>query len=278
MASAAAAAAKAVPATSSASSSSSSVLRHMLAPSLSSFHAELCESPAQSRVACVDLSPTHVHVAVSDVSRGQAAPFGVLCRTSSVRADAMLLSSAFARAAELSQAPTVPIRSPEPRDMPPHYYADAAANVPPFEVAGLVLSVRPPAADQAPALLDLAAALVDQQALPGLRAAVLFSEAHAWRYALARANDVAHAIRLLPPKTETNRRHRFDDAMFPVVGPDDLLKDAPDPDAPSTAEIAEKDRICASEVLQKVLDDMARLAREARREQQDGEEQGQSVR
>lgn len=199
----------------------------------------------QSRIMALDVTSTHISLAVSDVTGEKAAPFGVLARTKSPTVDAKLLSKAFENVEKFDNSSLF--------------------------VSALIISV-PPSPQNAKLAISYAQDLVDarlgtstEEAQPGeicnslfpnLQACLLFSEAHALLKAVRAHHDYVDAVTKLPVRLESRRRSRFETAMNPKVAAEDLRID-----------LSVKARISASEVLQAVLDDLGAIDRK----QQPGE-------
>lgn len=182
------------------------------------------------RVASLDITPTHLSFALSDISRRTAAPFGILARTKSAIIDSKLLTPAFAKAAEFE-------------------------NTSSLNIGGLVIGV-PPTQDDAKRSIAYARELLQENVselsslFPDLQGCILYSEAHALRHTLKERHDFADAINLLPDRLESKRRSHYEVAMYPVITKDDLVDD-----------LSSRARISASEILQVMLNEMFKLDR-----------------
>lgn len=185
-------------------------LRHKLTPT--------------SRLASLDITPTHVTLAISNRLRDTAFPFGMLARTSKPSADALILSHALARAEAVSDPPAA------------------------LDVHALVVGLPPASESSASSLVPYLAELLQEEALlPDLQAVLFYSEAHALSAALRAHADFLDALAELPVRLETRKLQRFDAAMNPKV-PREQLEQGLD----------SKARIAATDVLQAVLDDLSR--------------------
>ncbi|CDF36363.1 unnamed protein product [Chondrus crispus] len=185
-------------------------LRHTLTPN--------------SRLASLDITPTHVSLAISNRLRDTAFPFGMLARTSKPSADALILSHALAHAEAVSDPPAA------------------------LDVHALVVGLPPASESSASTLVPYLAELLQEEALlPDLQAVLFYSEAHALSAALRAHSDFLDALAELPVRLETRKLHRFDAAMNPKV-PREQLEQGLD----------SKARIAATDVLQAVLDDLNR--------------------
>jgi hypothetical protein len=178
-----------------------------------------------ARVAALDISPTHLTIAVSDRGRRQAAPFGVLARSGSVTDDARALARAITRA-----------NATDPSGS--------------FDIAGLVVGAPP----NAPAEFSYVDGLLlhgadDEEVIapfPGLDGILFYSEAEAVARAVTGVEDLVRGVELLPERLETRKFGRFATAMHPRVMANDVVDGR-----------TVRARISASEVLQAVLDDLA---------------------
>jgi hypothetical protein len=181
----------------------------------------------RTRIAGLDITQTHLSISVSDRDRRQAVPFGVLARCGSATDDARALSRAIAHA-----------HTADPRGS-----LDLAALVvgaPPGEEAGF---------EYVEALMRHGED--DEEIVPpfpGLDGILFYSEAEAVRRALLGVEDFVRGVKLLPPRLESRKFGRFDTAMNPAVDATELVDD-----------LSARARISASEVLQAVLDDLARV-------------------
>lgn len=209
-------------------------LESLLCRNVASLHRVL---QPNMRIASLDITQTHVSMALSDVRLGTAAPFGVLARTKSATVDGKLLTSALKKAEEMNESS--------------------------LDIGGLVIGV-PPTNDGKTRAISYTRQLLLQDdgdgsddsnsdsnsntLFPDLKGCLFYSEAHALWHALQAHRDFTDAIRVLPDRMESKRRSHFDVAMYPVITKDDLVDD------PST-----KARISASDILQAVLDDMSAL-------------------
>jgi hypothetical protein len=176
------------------------------------------------RLAALDISPTHLSIAVSDRDRRQAAPFGVLARSGTVKDDARFLARAIA-------------------------HANAADPSGAFDIAALVVGAPP----GVPAEFEYVDGLLlhgteDAEIIapfPDITGVLFYSEAEAVARAIAGAEDFARSLRLLPERLETRKFGRFATAMHPTVGASEVIDGR-----------AVRARISASELLQVVLDDL----------------------
>lgn len=214
----------AVTATASMASRQLPTLDSLLCRSVASMHRQM--HPGK-RIASMDVTNTHISLALSDESRRSAIPFGILNRTRSVTADAKILSSAIEKAAQFDRAP--------------------------LQITGLVIGIPPTTQEENEVLTYTRHLLEDNTGkvdslFPDLKACLFYSEAHALVRAISDHRDFIEAIKILPTKLETKRESLFDLAMFPKVAPEDVLDD-----------VSVKARISTSEVLQAVLDDLSKL-------------------
>lgn len=188
-------------------------LRHSLTPT--------------SRLAAIDVTPTHINLAISNPVRDTAFPFGLLTRTAKPSADARILASSFARAETFAD--------------PPH----------PLQVHALVVGLPPASEPGADAVVSYVDQLLREDSLlPALKGVLFFSEAHALASALKGHHDFVHALESIPPRLESRKLKRFDAAMNPKV-PSDQLQTGFHVSA----------RIAATEILQAVLDELTRQDR-----------------
>lgn len=178
-----------------------------------------------SRVAGLDISRTHISVAISDRDRRRAAPFGILARSENPADDARSLARAITH-----------VHTTDPRGS--------------LDLAALVVGAPP--GEQA--AFDYVEGLLqygendDEVIKPflSLEGILFYSEAETLKRAIADVEDFVDGVRSLPPRLETRKFGRFDRAMTPKIDPSLLEND-----------LAARARISASEVLQSVLDDMA---------------------
>lgn len=146
---------------------------------------------SQSRIAALDVTPTHVSLAVSDASRTSAAPLGVMRRTASPAADARILAGALSRG------------DPELR------------------VGALVVG-SPPGSPPADYVGEL---LTEAKLLPDAESVLYYSEAAAVLRAARNAADAAAAAEKALPGRETRKRGRFETAMFPDIEAESVRAD-----------------------------------------------------
>lgn len=214
---------------------SGATLDRLLCPSVSALHQAL--SP-RSRIMALDITSTHVSLAVSDIMREKAIPFGILCRTNSHHVDAKLFSSAFDNVSKLDNTPLS--------------VSALVISIPPTErSAAQAVCYARDLIDSSPRLSQLETEEQKMDSLfPDLRACMLYSEAHALLKAVRGHRDYVDAVAKLPVRLESRRRSRFENAMNPKVAVEDLVDDQ-----------SVKLRISASEVLQAVLDDLASIDR-----------------
>jgi hypothetical protein len=180
---------------------------------------------SQFRVVALDVTSTHVGVAVSDRDRRRAAPFGILARSGSVSHDARSLARAFAHANR----------------------EDSEGSL---NVGGLIVGTPPHAHDHFEYIDGLIQHGADDTEIvppfPELSGVLFYSEAAALERTLAAADDIVRAMSLLPERLETRKFNRYATAMHPRVSSDDLNNDA-----------QSRARIAASDILQVVLDEMS---------------------
>lgn len=208
-------------ATASRASTATSTLQNLVCRSISSFRGAISPS---TRIAALDLSPSHISLAISDRDQKEAYPFGVLCRAKSADTDARILTSAFKFAAERDEQGSL-------------------------DVTGLIVGVSPQIESEQ--IISYTATLLDAKTVegdlvdlfPGLKAVLFYSEPHALVHAIKQQEDYVQAIGLLPDKLETRRFQRFSMAMNPKVKQEDLVYDRDT-----------KARISSNEILQAVLD------------------------
>lgn len=149
----------------------------------------------RARIAALDVTKTHLGLALSDVERTRAAPFGVLRRSESATTDARILKSAFMRANE--------------------------AGLGKLDVAALVVA-SPPGVVPSEYVREL---LADPDLLPGVQSILYYSEAHAVVRAVNASVDIAKAVETLQDRRESRKRHRFAVAMYPDIEPADFRTD-----------------------------------------------------
>lgn len=183
-------------------------LRHSLTPS--------------SRLASLDVTPSHVSIALSNRDRDTAFPFGLLARTSKPSADALILSSA--------------LRLAESRDPGQ-----------PLNVHALVVGLSPTDGEADNVVNYVHHLLEEDDLFPGLRGVLFYSETHAVRHAVDAQRDYKEAVKSLPVKLESRKLPRFAAAMNPKVGPEEVQYT-----------FESRATISASEILQAVLDDLKR--------------------
>lgn len=253
---AAAAAARASAPSSSSSRASPSRLAGLLVASAGALRA--AAAAAGSRVLALDVTQTHVSAALSDCARRRAYPLGVFARTGSASADGLLLTSALRAALTFGAEGRAGGEDGGGGHGRGENDNDGTGAVAAGKVEALVVGAPPQAgatdhvAEYAAAMLGQAPRGADDDApavLPGLRAALFYSEAHALHRALAAHADVAGAAARLPLRGERVRVRAFERAMHPIVEAGALQ-----------AGYAARGRISASEVLQAVLDEMERGA------------------
>lgn len=212
-------------------------LDRLLCSSISALHHAILP---KSRIMALDITSTHVSLAISDTTREKAIPFGILSRTKSHDVDAKLFSRAFANVSKLDNKQ--------------------------FSISALIVSV-PPIEQSAMQAVSYARNLIDARLddsnklegqgermdvlFPDLRACLLYSEPHALLRAVRGHSDYIDAVAKLPPRLESRRRSRFENAMNPKMEVQDLVNDQ-----------SVKARISASEVLQAALDDLAAIDRQ----------------
>lgn len=215
-----------------------STFDRLLCPSISALHQSIVP---QSRIMAVDVTPTHVSLAVSDPAREKAIPFGILSRTKNHLVDAKLFSSAFANVEKLDNT---------------NFFVSALiVSVPPIEHSAMqAISYARDLIDTHPNA-TIAADTEGQEnntdmLFPDLRACMLYSEAHALLRAVRGHRDYIDAVAKLPVRLESRRRSRFENAMNPKMAVEDLVDNQ-----------SVKARISVSEVLQAALDDLAAVDR-----------------
>lgn len=142
--------------------------------------------PVNTRIAALDVSPTHLSVALSDSALTSAHPFGVLRRGANARTDSKILTSVFDRLD--------------------------------FSISALLIGTPPhgPPTDYVNELLSNSALLPDTNSL------LYYSEPAAVVHAVQGAYDVRNAAKLLANRKESRKRHRFAAAMFPDLNPASL--------------------------------------------------------
>lgn len=171
-----------------------------------------------SRLLSLDLTPTHLNLAVSDSTNTIAVPFGLLTRTPKPQADAKILASAF------------------------QYTKDD--HNPMLQIHALVVNIPPLHA--APIFSYVDKILQIQGVLDDLKGVLLYSEAHVVKKLVPEQHELASAVRALPEGLDKARRGRFVEAMYPRIA-----------DINDRAHL-HKDhaRLAASEVLQTVLNEL----------------------
>lgn len=181
------------------------------------------------RIASLDVTSSHISIALSDETRRSAAPFGILARTKNASIDAKILTSAMTKVSEFEKSP--------------------------LQITGLIIGVPPISGDQE-AVVTYARALLKQNVglpdvlFPDLKACLFYSEAHALLRAVSGHRDYINAMRLLPPNLETKKLRRIEAALYPKVPTEELIDD-----------MSVEARISASEILQAVLDKLESLDR-----------------
>lgn len=217
-----------------------STFDRLLCPSIPALHQAIVP---QSRIMAVDVTSTHVSLAVSDPAREKAIPFGILSRTKSPLVDAKLFSSAFANVEKLDNTNI--------------FISALIVSISPIERSAMqaisyardLIDTRPNATNAADANAEGQENNTDTL-FPDLRACMLYSEAHALLKAVRGHRDYIDAVAKLPVNLESRRRSRFENAMNPKMAVEDLVNNQ-----------SVKARISASEVLQAALDDLASLDR-----------------
>lgn len=147
------------------------------------------------RIAGMDVTDSHISLALSDVSHRDAMPFGLLARTGDTKIDSRILQSAMKRAAELEQAP--------------------------IDVCAIVVGA-PPGSPPVQYLLQL---LNNDQLFPALDSIMFYREAHVVTRAVNAQFDTQRAIELLPPNLENKKRKVHATAMNPKVSVEQLRTD-----------------------------------------------------
>lgn len=184
----------------------------------------------QTRLVALDITPTHVSLAVSDRLQRNAAPFGVLARSGEVHIDARSISRAVRHANALEEKGSL--------DLCAIVVGSAPDEPAPFEyVDGL-----------------LRHGLDDEEVIrpfPDLDAVLFYSEAEALRRALTDLDDFVRALKILPGLRERRKLSRFQTAMNPVVKEEEIVLEG-----------QTRTRLACSELLQAVLDDLTALQRE----------------
>jgi hypothetical protein len=198
---------------------------HLLCGSVSALSSRL---KAQSRVVALDITPTHVAIAVSDRDRRRAAPFGVLSRSGDMVNDARSIARAFTHANKLDPAGSLNVAALVVGTHPTPQNEHA-----PFEYVGGLLAhgandpdVNPP--------------------FPEVESVLFYSEAAAVERAVSSADDVVRALSLLADNLESRKFNRYATAMHPRPSAETLRNG-----------IENRAHISASEILQVVLDEMA---------------------
>lgn len=182
-----------------------------------------------ARIASLDMSPTHVSLAVSDRERGKAVPFGVLARMSSPALDARTMLPAMRRADAMELSGSLDVQALIV-GVPPVTAA-------PFDYVRELLREGEESSEEGTTLF------------PGLAAVLFYSEVDAVLRAVKAQAEYSRAVSMLPLTLESRKLKRHAAAMNPKVSPEDLV-----------ANRASRARVSASEVLQAVLDDINRLA------------------
>lgn len=180
-----------------------------------------------SRLVALDITPTHISLALSDRTQQQAVPFGILARTAKVSADAKILASAFS--AIRQHAP-----EEDHQQLPIH---------------ALVVGVSP---DRPDVSIDYTRELMHHQTFfPHLNAILFYSEAHALQHSIHAQRDLINALRLLPDDLETRKLKRFTAAMNPPTAKQQLLDD-----------VSSRAQLGPTDILQAVLRDLNQLKRQ----------------
>lgn len=198
---------------------STSLLATLLRRTLPSFKNGILPN---TRLVGIDVTQTHISLAISDRSQQTAVPFGILARTAKPSADALILHSAFQHAA-----------NHDPK-------ADLA-------ISGIVVGVSPDTNAPHPEYIDTLISGSDQKGpfFPDLAAVLFYSEAHALTRALHAYDDFLDSVHLLPRNLESRKLKRFAAAMDPKIPPEELQTGPA-----ATAHTS------TSDILQAVLDDM----------------------
>jgi hypothetical protein len=183
---------------------------------------------ARSRVVALDITPTHVNIAVSDRDRRRAAPFGVLARSGDMFNDARSIARAFSHANRLEPSGSLNVGA-----LVVGVHPTAHREYAPFDYVGGLLAhgaddpeVNPP--------------------FPEVEAVLFYSEAAALERAVSSADDIVRALSLLEDNLESRKFNRYATAMHPRPSAETL-----------SAGVENRALISASEILQVVLDEMA---------------------
>lgn len=201
---------------------------HLLCKSVSSLAKRL---RPRTRVAGLDISPTHLSIAISDRERREAAPFGILCRSGDAAHDARSLARAIRHADRLEPGGSLGL------------------------AALVVGSARGAQVESEYVEKLIRHGEDDEEVIPpfaNLDGVLFYSEAEALRRAIIGMEDFKRGVQLLPPRLETRKFGPAHTAMNPRPDPEDL-KDG----------IAVRAQIGASEVLQAALDDIAECEQSA---------------
>ncbi len=158
--------------------------------------------PASTRLSCIDVTPTHISLALSDDNLRHATPFGVLARTSSAAKDASILVS-------------------------------ATSSLPPIH--GVIVNTPPGAANRVATYVK--ELLADSRLLPHANSLLFYSESVALLRAVNSAVDVHSAASDLTDAAESRRISAFDNAMYGRVDNVELPTDRPSRAKISAAEV-----------------------------------------
>ena len=135
--------------------------------------------PRATRLSCIDVSRTHISLALSDDTLQNATPFGVLRRTSSASQDASILVS-------------------------------ATCSLPPIH--GVIVNTPPGAVNEVAKYVQ--ELLADMRLLPHAKSLLFYSETAALLRSVNSAVDVHSAASALSDAHESRRISTFDNAMY----------------------------------------------------------------